>query len=89
MRFFGSGPHNVPEPTSRTTSSTFVEPARKPRRPTVTMPSRMLAMPSVMINGFTRNTPMARPLTNPTAMPTPRAMASAGTVPRPLSVAAR
>ena len=52
------------------------------------MPSSTLAMPSVMISGFTRNTPMARPLAAPTARPTPSAIANAGTVPRPLSTAA-
>ena len=73
---------------SRTNGSTFVEPARNPRRPTVMMPSSTLAMPSVMISGLTRNAPMASPLTKPTASPTPSAIASAGTVPRPLSTAA-
>ena len=52
------------------------------------MPSSTLAIPSVMISGLTRNTPIASPFTNPTASPTPKAKASAGTVPRPLSVAA-
>ncbi len=42
----------------------------------------MLAMPSVMISGFTRNTPTPMPLMRPTTSPTSTAMASAVPVPR-------
>ncbi len=45
-------------------------------------------MPRVMINGFTLNTPIARPLMAPTASPTASAIVNATNAPRSLSLAA-
>ena len=42
----------------------------------------MLAMPSVMISGLTRNMPTPTPLISPTTRPTRTAIASAVAVPR-------
>jgi hypothetical protein len=79
-----------PDPTLRTTGSSRVDPARKPSpiSPTVTTPSRTLAIPKVMISGLTLNTPTPTPLIEPTSRPTNRASRSALRVPSPLRLAA-
>ena len=56
--------------------------------PTVITPSRTLAIPSVMINGLTLNTPIATPFTPPIAAPANRANVIASHAPRSLCVAA-